>query len=489
VFSIPAAAEVNTLNIRCLDSSGKPVSGARIQLYHLNTNKAKDKKSDGKGFAGFNKLEDGVYRVVARREGFAPSFYEYVLLKNSAEQSIDLAFAAGSPDQVLHFEDAAIGQRAFEAMGQGLDALRNSKFDEAEKLLVGAAELQPSHPELLTYLAIAYLQQKKWDLADATLKKAVTISSMLKEASPSGAGQPNPYVEVQGRAEGLLGKIPVMRLRIEGDQALAARQFDEAIAKYREALKLDATDPDGYYNLALAEANARKYDDAIKSIEKALQLKPTERAYLDLKRQIEDHRQNAIIVQAREIATQGDDLYNKSDFAGALKKYEEAVGMIPEQNQAGVYLQIGRTYAKLQNSESAVKAFKRAIELAPQNTAYRKALADYFMAEKKYEEALNLYADSSAAGTERADQNLVALGQKLSSQGNSEVAALAFEKALQANPQNVEVHYDLGMLYYYSKKDDKRAKELLTKYLEIGKDKDRLGNARTVLVVIQRRSP
>ena len=46
----------------------------------------------------------------------------------------------------------------------------------------------------------------------------------------------------------------------------------------------------------------------------------------------------------------------------------------------------------------------------------------------------------------------------------------------------------LGMLLYYGKKHDKRATELLTKYLEIGKEKAHVDNAKTVLVVLKRRA-
>ncbi len=67
------------------------------------------------------------------------------------------------------------------------------------------------------------------------------------------------------------------------------------------------------------------------------------------------------------------------------------------------------------------------------------------------------------------------------------MAQVAFEKVLKLNPQNAEAYYQLGMIHYYDKKNDKRATELLTKYLEIGKQKDHLENTRSVLVVLKKR--
>jgi tetratricopeptide (TPR) repeat protein len=125
--------------------------------------------------------------------------------------------------------------------------------------------------------------------------------------------------------------------------------------------------------------------------------------------------------------------------------------------------------------------------LAPENADYRKTLAQYYLDEKRYEEALNLYADPRGTGSQSPDQALFALGEKLSTQGNSEVAQVAFEKVLQLNPENAEAYYQLGMIFYYDKKNDKRATELLNKYLELGKQKDHLENTRTVLVVLKKR--
>jgi TPR repeat protein len=68
------------------------------------------------------------------------------------------------------------------------------------------------------------------------------------------------------------------------------------------------------------------------------------------------------------------------------------------------------------------------------------------------------------------------------------VAELAFEKALKINSKHAESCYELGMLLYYAKKDDKRAIDLLTQYVQLGKDKAHIDNASTVLVVLKKRA-
>jgi hypothetical protein len=128
-LALPALADGNTMDIKCVDQAGKAISGIKVQLQHINTNKWKDKKSDANGVAAFNKLDDGVYRVVARKEGYAPAFYEFVKLQGAAQRSVNLTFEPGSPDTKVYFEDQAVNQRAYDFLGQGVQALQAKKFE------------------------------------------------------------------------------------------------------------------------------------------------------------------------------------------------------------------------------------------------------------------------------------------------------------------------------------------------------------------------
>ena len=489
VLAIPVFAADNTLDVKCVDQAGSPAVGVKVQIQHMGTGKWKDKKSDAKGVASFNKLEDGLYRVLARKDGSAAAFYEFAIMKGSAPQSVILRFEPGDAAQKVYFEDPELGRKADALLSQGVDMLRANKFAEAEKMLQESIKIRPSNPDALYNLAIALLQQQKWGAAEESLKKVVELANAMGEMRKADAAGGNPFAELGQRAQDVLAKIPVFQLRVEADKASQERRFDEAITKYQQAVQLDPGDADLYYNLGLALANGKRFDEALQTVDKAIGLKPSEAAYRELKNKIVEFRENAILLKAKGILEEGDKLYQASDFAGALKKYQEAIPMIPERNQPGVWTQIARTYAKLKQGDQAVQAFKKAMEIAPDQPNYRKELAQYYLNEKQYEEALNVYADMRAAGSTTPDQMLFSLGQTLSSQGNSEVAELAFEKAIKVNPQHAESYYELGMLFYYSKKNDKRARELLTKYLELGKAKDHIDNASAVLVVIKRRSP
>jgi tetratricopeptide (TPR) repeat protein len=487
-LAAPVFAGAGTLDVKCVDQGGNALSGVQIQVQQIGTGKWKDKKSDGKGVARFDKLDEGIYRVVARQQGFAPALYEFARIKEGAQETVSLNFEPGDSARKLYFEDQSLGQKSMEALQQGVEALKASKFDEAEKQIRASIELNPSNPEAQFNLAIAYAQQNKWEPAENALRKASELSAMLAEIQQSSKpSEPNPYKEIQQRADGLRAKLPGLKLRMEANEQMSKRNFKEAIAKFQEALKSFPDDPDAYYNLAIAQANAGLYDEATQSVDKAMQLKPGEKAYGDLKKQIADYKVNAALKNAQSVLDQGQELFKKGDYAGALQKYEEARPMIQGKKQAIAWSLIAKAHAQLNHPDQAIESYKKAMELVPEEANYRKELAQYYLSQKRYDEALELYSDPGGAGSEPVDQTLFDLGQKMSKQGNADVAQLAFEKALKANPNNAEAYYELGMAYFYNKKDRTRAKQMLTKYLELGKDKDHLNNTRSVLVVIERR--
>ena len=65
----------------------------------------------------------------------------------------------------------------------------------------------------------------------------------------------------------------------EGVAASAAGNFDEAIAKFNEALKTNPQCSDCYYNIGVANAGKKDYDKAEEAYKKAIEVKPSAEAY------------------------------------------------------------------------------------------------------------------------------------------------------------------------------------------------------------------
>ncbi len=491
-LAAPLFAQEGSLEVKCTGPDGSAISGVKVFALPFSNAKPKEAKSDKAGVALFKKLDEGVYRVLCRMVGYAPAYAEFFYIaKSGPKQTAELKFAAGDPNAKLYFEDQSVSQKAFTLLDEGVKFLQAGKFAEGEKALRDSLSIYPSNPDTNYNLAIALVQQKKFDECVPVLQRTVQVASALSHIPMQNQqpGTENPYALRQKDAEDLLNKVPSFKLRAEGENLARERKFDEAIAKYNEVLKLEPNDSDMYYNISLAQANAKRYDEAMKAAEKAIQLRPQEKDYVDLKKRIIEIQENEVLIKAKTLLEEGDALYKAEDFSGALKKYEAALPMIPQNKQAIVYVQLGRAQGKLKNGDLAVQNFKKAIDLSPDVVDYRKALAQYYLGEKRYDEALEVYADPRSAGNSTPDQALFSLGQTLSKQGNTEVAELAYAKALKLNPNHAEAAYEYGMSLYFSKKNDKLAQEILGQYLKISKDAARIDNVNSVLVVIKKRNP
>ena len=151
----------STVDVQCMTRVEVRWPALKSLCNTLTAGKAREKKSDAKGKANFNKLEDGVYRVVARKEGFEPALHEFIPLKGSAQQSATVQFKPGDVKKQLYFESEALHQKSIDLLTQGTTSLQAGKFAEAEKQLRESLEINPSNPDTTRNLAIAYLQQQK----------------------------------------------------------------------------------------------------------------------------------------------------------------------------------------------------------------------------------------------------------------------------------------------------------------------------------------
>ncbi len=481
-IAVPGFSQNSALQVKCADSSGNPLANVKVVVFNLDNQKAKDKKSDAQGNADFAKLEDGVYRIFGRKDGFAPALSEFTVLKGSTA-SVALNLAAGM-DKKFYFEDEAEAKRSEDLSKQAYALIQQNNPADAEKLLLQAIEINPSNTDTLYYLALVNLQQSRYDQGVELINKASKIAGILKSTPSLDKTAQAHYEETVQKAQQLMLRIPA----IKGDAALRQKKYDEAIVGFSEAIKSEPNNPDFYANLAIALTYSKRLDEAVAAINKADQLKPG--AFADLKKNIEARKENEKINQARGILEEGNRLLKEGNAAGALKKYEEAKGMVSQERQASIYLQIGKAQAKLNQMDEAMASFKKAMELAPADKVaeFRNSVAQHFIDEKKYDTALDVLSDPKAAGSQSVEEVLLSLA-KTAKDKQPQLAEAALERVLKANPANTDVYFALGQMYYADGKEkDSRTKELLTKYVEIGKDADKISLAKDMLIMVNRRS-
>lgn len=480
-LALPGYAD-GSLQVKCVEQSGSPSQNAKVVIVNMVNQKEKDKKSDAQGIADFAKVEDGIYRVYARKDGFVPALYEFAVLKGTSE-TVALTLVAGA-DKKLYFEDPAEEQRGLALLRQGLETAKQNNYEEANKSFEQALEIIPSSAETLYYFGVSCMQAGKFDQAIELLNQTAKIADARMLFTAAGAGNPNPYESVSRNAKQLLKQMPTFR----GEQALRQKNWDLAIKIFTDAIKDDPSNPDNYSNIAMALTNAGKPDEALSYIDKAIELKPGDKAYTDLKSKIAARKENLALEQAQVIMNQGNRMLEAEDAAGALKKYEEARSMIREDRQAPLWMQIGKAQAKLNQEEAAIAAYKKSMELAPADKIgdYRKAFAQFYIDAKKFDEAIGVLADPTA--TDSAEKTLMELAKNWkNNEPNFAIAAL--EKVIALNAANADAYFELGQLYYIEgKSKDSRTKVLLNKYLEIGADAEKIQGAKDMLVIVNKRT-
>ena len=188
----------------------------------------------------------------------------------------------------------------------------------------------------------------------------------------------------------------------EGNAYYDARQFQEALSAYEQAISLDPNYAPAYVGKGIALRNLKRYEEALLANERAIQLDPTDAAaYNNKSRVLNDLKWYYEALLASERAIQLNPnyptaYYNKGYALGELGRYEEelaayecAIQLNP--NYILAYNAMGVTLNTLKRHEEALACFDRVIQLDP-NFAVAHNNRGYTLNElQRYEEALSAY--------------------------------------------------------------------------------------------------
>ncbi len=167
----------------------------------------------------------------------------------------------------------------------------------------------------------------------------------------------------------------------EGVAASNAGNFDEAIAKFTEALGANAQCSDCYYNIGVAYTDKKDLDKAVEAFNKAIEIKPTVEAYNGLvdvytrQRKVDEAAAAGkkvaeltpttlgSVVSPDATYNQGVVALNAGDMAEAKKQFEATVAAKPDHAEA--HYQLGNVFVGAGNFADAVKEFETYLRLAP----------------------------------------------------------------------------------------------------------------------------
>jgi len=492
LMSVGFAADAK-LDVTVTKETGEPIQGAVVRaLPFVSTGKVVEQATKKNGVAELKKLE-GSYRIVVRAQGFEPAVHEFVVFRAKEPQTLAIKLKPGDMAKPFYFEDAQLAQQSDQLFRDGLQALQANQASAAEEKLKASLAINPTmNPGTRHNLALAYMTQLKWDAAKQELETAIQKTQSLKDAEdPAKAAG---YDEMIAGLKQMLDAMPLFKLQMEAENALRDGKYEEAATKMEQVIaQAPVKDPGLYYNLALAQGRMKKYDAAMQSIDKALAAKPDEKSFQELKAILQNNQKQAEVNAFADSVKAGVDAYNAGKFPDALASFERAKekGAPNPAAEAELHGLLAKAYAKLGRDQDVVASYKKAIEVAPDKTQNTQALADYYFNKEMVAEGIQVMTEFGKGGSKPLDETFYAMGAAYVKANKKKLALPLFEETLKANPQHAEAHYELGMIYFYepAHKDPALARQMLSKYVELGKDPGRVDNAKAVLIVIEKTTP
>ncbi len=153
------------------------------------------------------------------------------------------------------------------------------------------------------------------------------------------------------------------------------KRYEEAIAAYEQAIRLNPNHATAYYNKGNALFNIKRYEEAIAAYEQAIRLNPN---------------------HATAYYNKGMALFDLKRYEEAIATYEQAIRLNP--NHADAYHNKGNALFNLKRYEEAIAAYEQAIRLNPNHAdAYHnkglalKQLGKSREAEQAYAKARQLW--------------------------------------------------------------------------------------------------
>ncbi len=244
------------------------------------------------------------------------------------------------------------------------------------------------------------------------------------------------------------------------------------VEEYKRAVELDGNSVINRYNLGYAYYNEGKYDDAVDSLKRALEMR---------REDTEAHAK----VDAAAAQILGIVFYNfKNNDDEAIKYFKKTSELKP--GDGDNYYYMGLAYLRKGDQKSADECFSTALAKGTENTAEANfRLGQIRFRNNLFAEAVTFLESAVAAkpksetaldareilgiiyhkreNTDKAVENLLAvvkarpqnfnahylLGLNYFKQKKYDKMISAYKKAIEINPQFADAHYNLGMAYYY----------------------------------------
>lgn len=210
----------------------------------------------------------------------------------------------------------------------------------------------------------------------------------------------------------------------EGLKFYEAKNYEKALASFKEALRLQPDLANGCFQAGRSHYQLKQYPEAIAAFERSLQLKTENPHFI--------------------YEWIGDTYYEQKQYAKAIPAFQEAVRLKPDYAQA--FTKLGNSKYLLKQYAEAVAAYQAAIKLKPNDAVYHASLGNSYFALKQYDKAGLSYSEAVRIDP-KYDYALNMLGVSRYLLKQYAAALAAYESAVKLKPDNAVYQLNLGDTY------------------------------------------
>jgi tetratricopeptide (TPR) repeat protein len=476
----------NTLEVKCVDENGQPVEKAKVKAFALKNVKASNKKTNKTGIATFKKMKDDYYRVWVEAKGYSKALKEFIPIFNDAQEKIEIVLSSGNEKDPLYFEDNLIRERADTLFKAGTEAIQQRKLPEAEKRLADSIALNPSQINANNNLAFIYFSTSRVDEAKVCYERVINIAEAFKylDDDPNNIAL---YDQQIKQTSELLETMPLQMLAAEVDKSMKAEDFDTAVEKLDEMIAMQPENPGAYFQKAIALTRLNRLEDANTAINKAIEFDPAQTAFKDLQKRIVLMKKAVVTNKVRDDLLEIDKLNTSGNYEEALSSLDKMGSDTPEELKGAFWWIKGRAHRGLDQKDEMIQSYEKALrnEKDSKNQGiYLNEMSNWLLDKKYLDDLLEIYPTIAPIASIDVPNGLSAIADRLKRQGDQSGAKSVFEKIIEVSPETAEPYYELGVIYFYEVDDKAQAKVHLEKYIEIGKDQDRLNSAKDFITLM-----
>jgi Flp pilus assembly protein TadD len=140
--------------------------------------------------------------------------------------------------------------------------------------------------------------------------------------------------------------------------------------------------------------------------------------------------------------------FQSGNYSAAASEFQAIVQSQPE--WPGGHKMLGLTYLKMKKANDAVTSLKKAYELSPEDPSIQIYLGEAYIATGRYSDAAAFLSKVNASGLDAKQQGYLARlkATALSKSGQTDGALSEFAKAVRANPNDADLHFQYGTAAY-----------------------------------------